>query len=65
MPPVLVAGTLVFGIDYFSKKRHEDKKWLANINPVLVTAAIVILSTLGFLSWLNEGAGKPFIYGQF
>jgi D-alanyl-lipoteichoic acid acyltransferase DltB (MBOAT superfamily) len=64
--PVLLAAALSFGIDLaVAGKLPFSSQWQRNFQPILVTAALVVLVGLLLLNAARGGDTRPFIYGQF
>lgn len=64
--PVLLSGALSFGLDLAVLGNLSSTfRFRRDFQPVLITAAIVIVISLWLLSAARGGDTKPFIYGQF
>jgi alginate O-acetyltransferase complex protein AlgI len=66
LPPVLLSGLLVLGIDWAARGRWPTTSpawrfW----QPVWVTTGFVIVVSLMLLGLLSSGPTRPFIYGLF
>ena len=65
-PGVLLTAALVFGIDLLASGRPLAALALwPRLRPAIIVAGVVVLATLGLLSYARGGDARPFIYGRF
>lgn len=67
LPSILIALSLSFFIDLSSIIRSNPvlNTWAKRLRPILIIAALILISTLSLLEHLRGDLIQPFIYGQF
>lgn len=65
LPPAVLAGGLLFGLDFAASRQWPTsprwRRWL----PIFVIAALTVITSLWLLRFASGADPRPFIYGQF